>query len=314
MRPFESYMVYIALLAIIIPYDIILYLYMLSILLHIIIEFPRWQFIFLYILPFYIYCFISNQNNIYLLILYIIIALAFILASSAIACLMPIVKLPSTNGKYRVGMVEHHIRADRQNFLLRIFYPTLENLSKEIPYFKHGYKGTGYFAKFAKLPSLIFSHMTLFKLSVIDGAIIIDEKSSSFGKKLPLIIFSHGLGGTYECYSTLILELASHGYIVAVPLHHDKSASYVEFPDGQSTLYQYLTPDQIKSNELAFEFRNNQLKHRAHECRIILNVLSEYHSNLTESTAESLGAEKFFGRIDLQKVAIAGHSFGIFEI
>ena len=41
--------------------------------------------------------------------------------------------------------------------------------------------------------------------------------------------------------SLQILEVVSRGYVVAVPLHHDRSASLVRFDSGRETRYQPLT-------------------------------------------------------------------------
>ena len=47
-------------------------------------------------------------------------------------------------------------------------------------------------------------------------------------RKWPTVIFSHGLFGSMEEYSTICREIASHGFVVVAPEHEDGSASYAE--------------------------------------------------------------------------------------
>ena len=57
--------------------------------------------------------------------------------------------------------------------------------------------------------------------------------------KFPVIIFSHGLGGTKSCYSSVCGEFASHGFIVCAVEHRDGSGprSIINHaPEGASAL------------------------------------------------------------------------------
>lgn len=315
MRPFESYFVYSSLLCCLYPCVYTAAVAFVFMMIHMVKEFPRWQFAlaYFYVISNVILFYLESTDSEYKIpigfwghLVLQLLGVVFVFGSSALACLLPVVTFKST-GKFKVGMEEIHIKDEGQNFLARIFYPTMDK-GKKLKYLKHGLRSSNHFAKFARLPSVILSHMTLFKMDVIEHAALISEKESTYGKYFPVVVFSHGLGGTYECYSSFVIELASHGYIVLVPLHNDKSASYVEFPDGNITHYERLPSHKLKvGKNFEFEFRNSQVNHRAQECRVLLDFLHEISS---KNEVESAKFSKFFNRVDMDKVAIVGHSFG----
>ncbi|XP_073937042.1 platelet-activating factor acetylhydrolase 2, cytoplasmic isoform X2 [Castor canadensis] len=99
----------------------------------------------------------------------------------------------------------------------------------------------------------------------------------------PLIIFSHGMGGFRTVYSAFCMELASRGFVVAVPEHRDKSASTTYFckqaseenqPTNESLEEEWIPYRRIEEGEKEFHIRNPQ------------------------------------GSIDVNRVAVMGHSFG----
>lgn len=81
---------------------------------------------------------------------------------------------------------------------------------------------------FTKLPAFRNAHICRTVHDDISPAVDGPEKPESSDpetQKFPVIIFSHGLGGSRLCYSTICGELASHGCIVIALEHRDGSGA-----------------------------------------------------------------------------------------
>lgn len=72
--------------------------------------------------------------------------------------------------------------------------------------------------------------------------------------KFPLILFSHGLGGTRACYSSICGEFASHGFICAAIEHRDGS--------GPMTVVNHPPEDSVRRVESEAIYQTKYHKHQ----------------------------------------------------
>jgi len=125
-------------------------------------------------------------------------------------------------------------------------------------------------------------------------------------RKFPVVIFSHGLGGSGFEYTALIEELVSHGYVV-VAIEHTYTGLAVVFPDGKVISQRRdATPAGISSEQRMqrmFASAGLAIKQGAEDVVFVLNKLAALdHAGNPEFP---LG-----GRLDLTRVAAMGHSAG----
>ena len=119
-------------------------------------------------------------------------------------------------------------------------------------------------------------------------------KVSHAKKKYPVIIFSHGLGMVSALYSTILENLASHGYIV-VGVDSPLFSSALKLPDGR------IIKNESQRNRQKGA-RENEAVIQAQDLIFVLNELERLnHSD-----------KQFAGRFDLRHVGVFGHSRGGF--
>lgn len=145
------------------------------------------------------------------------------------------------------------------------------------------------------------------------------EPPSETNGRWPVMIFSHGLGGSRNAYSHICGSLASHGLVVVAPDHRDGSApvSFIK-DDAKSMLkaveYQYYphvsTPEVEKG-------RNEQMKTRCWEIGVVHGALLKIDEGISMTNTQASEADDTLGnfksRLDIHrtgKISWAGHSFG----
>jgi len=179
----------------------------------------------------------------------------FIILATLLSILFPAVQLPPIKGEYNVGIVKMHlpvnfaaiynktgssdIRPDDGFVSVRILYPTLEE-PKSLPYLDPDIaldycKET---IAFGAPPPLKEFGFLLHNLRLAQMPLSPNAKPLE-GKKLPLIVYSHGLGGTAITYTYQTQHLAAQGHVVLVLDHTDGSAPIVQKHDGTKKAFDY---------------------------------------------------------------------------
>lgn len=138
----------------------------------------------------------------------------------------------------------------------------------------------------------------------------------------PVMIFSHGLGGTKNAYSHLCGSIASHGMVVVAPEHRDGSApiSYIHSMDGSPPkAVDYRALPHEPSPEVK-ESRDEQLEIRLWELASIHEALlkldgspTELHNVAPRTSKDPDRLGMFASSLDVHtpgKIAWSGHSFG----
>jgi predicted dienelactone hydrolase len=130
------------------------------------------------------------------------------------------------------------------------------------------------------------------------GCVAVDAAPGAEGGPYPLLLFSHGYGGSGISAVFFTEALASHGWIVAAPDHHDRHSA-VRIRTGpvkggdRRGLLQY-------GREIAASGPGDRGKflYRLDEMQCVLDGL--------------LASDQFGKLIDKDRIAVGGHSFGGF--
>ncbi len=115
--------------------------------------------------------------------------------------------------------------------------------------------------------------------------------STSEGK-FPVIIFSHGLGGSREGYEYLGRHWAGCGYV----------SVHVQHLGSDDAVWQGLPPAKARDNMRAAAANLANITNRPADLTFVINQLERM--NLTNSVLKQ--------RLDLDRIGVAGHSFGAF--
>jgi dienelactone hydrolase len=228
-------------------------------------------------------------------------------------------KLPDPSGPYRIGRVGYewvdNTRPDgystepraHRDLMVYLWYPARRDAIGQTEPYLPGAKQMD--ANPDLRPQMQEEYGALWPL-VVSGELrshaIENAPIANTPKRFPVVILSHGAGGTSVGYTSLIEELVSHGYVVAA-IEHTYTASAVAFPDGRVVVaHRDPAPAGLSADQ--------QWKRMAESATLAINrgasdVLFTLNK-LAQMNEDGTPAFPLKGRLDLRHVASVGHSAG----
>lgn len=222
-------------------------------------------------------------------------------ASLDSALALSIIPIPLPNGAYNTTftstkLVDHNRHdpyaetLEPRALMVSLFHPAKCDATQLVDYFEPA--TAAFTGKSLGLPNGTFE---MLKLQACNDTATRESGGSSPDPEFPVVIFSHGLGGTRAMYNALAQWVASHGYNV-VTIDHPYDAAVVEFPDG-TLIYGIL------NNTRDVDVLDFAIEARKEDAKFVLDQMAE------PSVVRELipGSEN---GLDVREAAILGHSLG----
>jgi predicted dienelactone hydrolase len=297
----------------------------------------------------------------------ILLGEVFLLVVIALPALIPVPKLPKPTGPYTVGTIgyewvdESRLETsttapnDHRDLLVRVWYPSAYNPAEFTPadyipggdnseetapadkitpgeekslqlkpalFWPEAKIASPLLAKTMGMPSFMFSYLRLVRSHSYQKVPL-----SPAQKIYPVLLFSHGYGGTVNQNTTQMEELASHGYII-FSIAHPYDALEVFYPSGRmvpartSIIVKKMASPKLQSIWRRYlsardpEVQANyylQYVAQLGELQTSLNTWTEdtiFVLNELERITQSQSGDPLAGRLNLERVGVFGHSFG----
>lgn len=283
---------------------------------HIILEFPRWQMIPLYVLtaalaltnlPALFKADSANEPPRGWRAAASILTFILLAVSTALPVLLPVPRVADPTGPFQVGTRSFVLtdasrrelysgRDEPRKFMIQVWYPaapTAEDV--HAPWVNGADVFAPAIADYLQLPRFSLDHLTLAKSPAYQNAPLATES-----EPYPVIVFSHGWNGFSAQSSAQTVELASHGYVV-VALQHTYGAMVTIFPDGEVALN---NPDALPESMPEPGYTD--------AARLLVDQWSGDISFALDfmSAQNDDASSPFRAALDLARIGVFGHSTG----
>ncbi len=242
----------------------------------------------------------------------------FIVLAAILCILIPAVQIPSPDGPYRVGILEFHLPVDfsddnttctsHSELPVKLFYPTLDPPG-QYPYLNPSLADE-YCRKvmqFGAPPPLQSQGWMLHNWKLATLPAKWNATLLPLDRRLPIVIFSHGLGGTADVYSYQTMALASNGYVVLVLTHQDRSAPVVALSNGTEIHYDFELA-KLLLEEKHSDYVKERRRRTDHRVQELIAAVEAIH-RMDQQDIPGLGIS-LQGRLSKSETFFMGHSFG----
>ena len=231
---------------------------------------------------------------------------AWFLISAFIPWAVPVFTMPAPKGDFSIGSetfhwvdssrlewFTHEVDKDVREIMVQAWYPSEDlNSIDPNPYMDFMKLRSKTLASAGKIPAFLPSHLDMIITNTQN-----DADCSEKLTKYPVFIFSHGITGSRYLHQVLFEHLASKGYIVFAP-DHSFDANLTIFPDGKIADYR----SEITGHPDSIQIRDKQINTRALDIGFIIDQIRKIETGMIDS--------KLSGKLDLNRVALGGHSYG----
>lgn len=233
------------------------------------------------------------------------LAIGFLLLIALSISLFLQLQLPAPTGSYAVGQtifrwidssrpeVLTDDPGDWREVIALIWYPAVPGTGTQ----------DGYFPGLSKVSQALresgeMEAWEVFGLQFVRSNGYLDAEPMKDKGSFPVVFLSPGNGTNVELYAGLAAELASHGYIV-VGINHPYDVAAVELANGSVAPYNKAQWSLSMSEHQAYTAERIKVR--------VADVLFALHELETLNTDPN---SQFAGLLDLNRVAVAGHSLG----
>lgn len=221
--------------------------------------------------------------------------------------IFPVPQLPEPTGPFDVGTVSVRLRDvnrdeiytadpnDKREFMAQFWYPAQAGQSGiSAPLLTNlDVVGPALAERFG-FPTFMFNHI---RLAETHARFELDMPLTD--QVYPVIIFSHGYNSLRSQSTSLMEELASHGYVV-IALDHTYGGAFTIFPEGR---IEFLSPDALTGEgEAYFESARRLGSVWEADIRFLVSQLPRLQGGEIQSP--------FAGHLDLDRIGLLGHSTG----